>query len=185
MKLIEAVEEIQEKSSNHLSMQSIIRKITMSRDQLLRRFGRETEIHRMDLLENEPLYPWALPHSSIKSVLVNGVAYQFGYLNDRSRSRYYYFLSGAIGIHPTPKETAKEGLTVFYDKTLVPLTVDALEQEVGFDRDYDMLVVYGALMTIETGNAGLYFSGKYNELLNDYLAVNTDPEHYQIRLEDW
>jgi hypothetical protein len=185
MKLIEAVEEVQEKSSNNLSMQSIIRKINMSRDQLLRRYGRETEVHRMDLLADQPLYPWALPPGSIKSVLVNGVSYPFAYLNDRAKARYYYFLNGSIGIYPAPQETVTEGLTVFYDKTLVPLTVDALEQEIGFDRDYDMLVVYGALKTIETGNSGHYYTNKYNELLDDYLAVNTEPEHYQIRMEGW
>lgn len=182
MLLIEAVEEIQEKSSNHLSMESIIRKINMSRDQLLRRFGRETEIHRMDILEGEPQYPWEIPMGSIKSVLVNGKNYPFSYLNDFTRSYYYYFLSGTIGIYPTPQESVKEGLTVFYDKTLAPLTVDSLEQEIGFDRDYDMLVVYGALKTIDTGSL---YTLKYNELLDDYLANNTEPEPYQIRLERW
>jgi hypothetical protein len=185
MKLIEAVEEVQEKSSNNLSMQSIIRKINMSRDQLLRRFGRETEVHHLDLLANEPLYPWLLPQGSIKSVLINGAAYPFAYLNDRAKGRYYYFLNGSIGIYPTPEDTIVEGITVFYDKTLAPLTVDALEQDIGFDRDYDMLVVYGALKTIETGNSGHYYANKYNELLDDYLAVNTEPEHYQIRLGEW
>lgn len=185
MLLIDAVEEIQEKSSNNLSMQSIIRKINMSRDQLLRRFNRETEIHRMDLLKSQSAYPWLLPMGSIKSVLVNGVNYPFSHLNDVSKGRYYYFLNGTIGVYPTPQESVTEGITVFYDKTLVPLTVDALEQEIGLDRDYDMLVVYGALKTIETGNSGLYYSSKYDEMLNEYLSVNTEPEHYQIRMEGW
>lgn len=61
MLLSEAVEEILEKAPNHLSMQSIIRKINISRDQLLRRFGRETDVYQINLIEGESMYPWALP----------------------------------------------------------------------------------------------------------------------------
>ncbi|GKU76845.1 hypothetical protein [Paenibacillus sp. L3-i20] len=185
MLLSEAVEEILEKAPNHLSMQSIIRKINISRDQLLRRFGRETDVYQINLIEGESMYPWALPKGGIQSVTVNGKNYPFSYDNDISRSRYYYFLSGLIGLHPTPTECVIGGMTIFYDKTLSPLTVEDLDQEIGFDRDYDMLVVYGALKTMEISNASMYYSNLYNQLLDDYLAVNTEPEHYQIKLEGW
>lgn len=88
-------------------------------------------------------------------------------------------------MHPTPTECVIGGMTIFYDKTLSPLTVEDLDQEIGFDRDYDMLVVYGALKTMEISNASMYYSNLYNQLLDDYLAVNTEPEHYQIKLEGW
>lgn len=183
MLLVEAVEEIQEKSTNFLSMESIIRKISGVRNRLLRMYGNEVMPVQMDLLKGIPNYPWALPHGSIVSVLVNGVQWPYAQLNQMGGSRYYYFIAGSIGLFPTPVEDVPRGLTILINKTLVPLTVNDLNADVGFDMDYDMLVVYGVLKDIESGSAAAEFSAKYDLMLNDYLRVNTTPEAHQIMPE--
>lgn len=186
MLLVEAVEEIQEKSTNFLSMESIIRKISGVRNRLLRMYGNEVMPVQMDLLSGIPNYPWALPHGSIVSVLVNGVKWPFAQFNQMAGSRYYYFMAGSIGLHPAPEEDVPGGLTILINKTLVPLSVNDLNAEVGFDMDYDMLVVYGVLKDIEIGSAAAEYAVKFDLMLNDYLRANTVPEAHQIIPEvDW
>lgn len=185
MLLSEAVEEIQEKVPNALSIQSIIRKISATRNRLLRIYGKEVVPMQMDLLEGVPVYPWLLPTGSIVNVLVNGVKWPYAHLNTLGASRYYYFLANSIGLHPAPTETVSQGLTILFNKSLAPLGVNDLNAEVGFDQDYDGLVVYGALKEMTTGAAAAEYTSKYNDMLNDYLRINTDPEAYQITEVSW
>jgi hypothetical protein len=185
MLLSEAVDEVLEKSPAKFPMQSIIRKIDQVRNRLLRMYGKDIVPYRFDLLEGQAEYPWPLPMGAITNVLVQGVKYDFGQLNAYGRSRYYYFLNSSIGIYPTPAETIPEGVTVFYKRTLAPLTVNDLNGEVGFDTDYDMLVVYGALKDIAKGNEAAEYSSKYDDLLSDFLRAGTTPEPYQIQVGDW
>lgn len=182
MLLSEAVEEIQEKAPNFLSMQSIIRKVSNVRNQLVRIYGKEVVPMRMDLLAGVPVYPWTLPAGSIVNVLVNGVTYPFAQLNSPSRAKYYYLMAGSIGLHPAPTESDQQGLTILYNKTLVPLTINDLNAEIGFDMDFDMLVVYGVLKDMNAGNE---FAIKYTDMLNDYLRASTSPEAYQIPEVTW
>lgn len=185
MLLSEAIEEIQEKAPNYLSIESIIRKINTVRNQLIRIYGTEIVPMQMDLLEGVPTYPWKLPQGSISHVLVNGSEYPLSQLNALTKSRYYYFLSEMIGIYPEPSETVEKGITILYNRIKAPLTVNALDAEIGFDMDYDMLIVYGVLKDMTSGSASAEYAVKYNDTLNDYLRASTSPEAYQIPEVRW
>lgn len=187
MLLIEAIEEIQEKSDNFLSIQSIIRKISTVRNQLLRKYGSDTVAMQFDLLKGIGQYPYLLPKDSIQTVLVEGVKVPYRQHNQMGGSRYYYFMANSICLYPVPSEDVLQGLTVLYRKTLVPLNENDLDAEVNFDMDYDMLVVYGALKDMTTGNLAAEYTVKYETLLSDYLqaTANSEPEMHQIVLEGW
>lgn len=182
MLLIEAVEEIQEKSTNYLSMESIVRKVNSARNQLIRQYGQEIVPYQMDLLEGIGSYPWSLPQGSIHTVLVDGVKWPFAQANQMVGSRYYYFIAGSIGLYPVPTENVERGLTILYNKTLAPLTVNDLNAELGFDMDYDMLIVYGVLKDMTIGSESAEYSIKYESMLNDYLRAtsNATPEAHTI-----
>jgi hypothetical protein len=181
-----AVEEIIEKAPNAgLSIPSIIRKIEGVRNRLLRTYGQEIAPYWMDLNAGEAEYPLLFPAGSLDSVLINGSRYPWAQMNSRGYSRYYYTYSGVIGLVPTPQEDITQGLTLFYKKTMVPLTVNDLNGEVGFDPDYDWLVVYGALIDITRGGDAAEFKAKYDELLDNYLRTPTTPEPTQIQVVEW
>lgn len=185
MLLSEAVEEILEKAPNYLSMPSLIRKINTVRNQLLRTYGKEVVPYRMDINAGSAEYPWPLPPGSIAYVLVDGHKWPMGQLNAASPSHYYYLLAGTIGLYPVPQEAILQGLTIFYKKTLVPLSVGDLNAEVGLDPDYDNLVVYGVLKDITSGAQAAEYAARYEAALNDYLRTATSPEAYQIQLGEW
>lgn len=180
MLLSEAVEEIQEKAPNYLSMESIIRKISQVRNRLIRTYGQAVVPMQMDLLQGVPNYPWRYPAGSIVSVLVNGVKWPYAQLNSLAKAKYYFLLDGSIGISQAPEESVTQGLTILYNKALVPLTVNDLNSEVGFDMDYDALVVYGALKDMTTGSEAAEYAAKYNDMLTDYLRASTSPEAHTI-----
>ncbi len=185
MLLNDLVEEIQEKAPNFLSMTSIIRKINTVRGQLLRMYGTDVVPLQMDLLTGQALYPWPYPAGSITNVLVNEVSYPMGQLNALTKARYYYLMSGAIGLYPVPEGDVPQGLTVLYKKSMAPLGLGDLDADVGFDQDYDMLIAYGALKDITNGNAAVEYAAKYGAMLDDYLRASTSPEAYQIPEVRW
>lgn len=185
MLLNELIEEIQEKAPNYLSLQSIIRKINSERGQLLRLYGTDVVPMQMDLLAGQGVYPWPYPAGSIQHVLVSGVAYPMGQLNSLSKAKYYYFLAGSIGIYPVPEVTETQGLTILYKKSLVPLSLNDLDADVGFDPDYDMLIAYGVLKDITNGSTSVEYTAKYGAMLDDYLRASTSPEAYQIPEVRW
>lgn len=186
MLLKEAIEEIQEKAPNFLSMTSIIRKINTTRGQLLRTYGTDVVPMTMDLLEGKATYPWPYPSGSIQHVLVNGTKYPLGQLNSlTSKANYYYLLAGTIGLFPTPAEDVTQGLMVMFKKSLAPLSLADMEAEVGFDPDYDMLVVYGVLKDITNSGLSVEYTAKYGAMLNEYLQVPSSPEAYQIPEVRW
>lgn len=188
MKLIDVLEEIQERSQSTLTMKSLVRKINTVRNQIVRQFENRLDMMAMDILEDVPLYPLTIPVDSIQAVLVNDVKYKYEQFNDRNHGDYYYYIvDGAIGIVPKPKETIEQGLTIFFKKRLEDLTTDNLEADLGLDQDYEMLVVYGVLRDITNGNEHYEFKNRYEELLRDYLAAtaNSEPETHTIVLERW
>lgn len=184
MLLSDVMEEIIEKAPHTLSPQSIVRKINQVRDKLIRTYGRDVVPYRMDIQEGLAEYPWPYSPGSIVNVLVDGVRYPYGQFNAR-QGRYFYILTGTIGIYPTPTKDIEQGLTIFHKKTLTPLTLNDMNAEIGFDPDYDMLVVYGVLTDITSGNVAAEYKAKYEDILSDYLRANTEPEAYQIQVVDW
>ena len=188
MKLIDAIEEIQEKSQSTLTLESIVRKINIVRDQFIRNYENRIGVQSMDLLEGVPVYPLNIPVDRIDSILVRGKKYPYGQFNDTTKNReYYYIIDGAIGIHPTPKEDVTEGLTMFYKKRLERLTVNNLDEDIGLDEDYDILVVYGVLKDITTGNEHYEYKSRYNDIKSDFLAAisNSEPQTHQIVYGGW
>ena len=186
MLLKEAIEEIQEKAPNFLSMTSLIRKINTARGQRLRNYGTDVVPMTMDLIEDKSTYPWPYPAGSIQHVLVNGAKYTLGQLNSLTkRSLYYYLLAGTIGLFPTPTEDTVQGLMVMYKKSMAPLSLNDMDAEVGFDPDYDMLVVYSVLKDITNGGLSVEYTAKYSAMLDEYLGAQTSPEAYQIPEVEW
>lgn len=188
MKLIEAIEEIQEKAQSTLTMESIIRKINFVRDSFIRNYENRITIQSMDLLEGVPIYPLDIPMDRIDTVLVKGEKYPYGQFNDMTKDRsYYYIIDGAIGIFPSPKETVEKGITMFYRKHLSKLNSDNLEEEIGLDEDYDMLVVYGVLKDITNGNQHYEYKSRYEDIKKDFLSAisNSEPQTHQIVLGGW
>lgn len=174
MLLSEAYEEIMEKVEGYPSPESIIRKINQARNRLIRTYGTDLVPYRMDLNAGQADYPWPYSPGSISHVLVDGKRYPLGQSQNHA-SRYFYMLAGVIGIYPTPEKSIPQGLTIFHKKTLTPLTLNDMNAEVGFDPDYDMLLVYGVLNMQE----------QYDLLLSDYLRASKSPEPYQIQVVEW
>lgn len=188
MKLIDAIEEIQERAQSTLTSKSIIRKINIIRDQIMRNYEERITLQTMDLLEGVPMYPLTIPVDAVVSVLVDGKHYPFAQFNGIKRTGVYYFIvDGALGIYPTPKEDKTQGLSIFYKKRLPKLSEEDLEAEIGLDLDYDMLVVWGVLKDITNGNEHYEYKSKYNDTLHDFLAAtsNAEPAAYQIVTEGW
>lgn len=188
LKLIDAIEEIQERVQSTLTPKSIIRKINIIRDQLIRHYEDRVTLMTMDLLEGIPMYPLNIPVDSVVSVLVGGHHYPFAQFNGLKKTGVYYFIvDGALGIYPTPKEYKQQGLSIFFKKSLPKLSEEDFQSEIGLDKDFDMLVVWGVLKDITNGNDHYEYKSKYNDLLHEFLATtsNAEPAAYQIVSEGW
>ncbi|MNI93931.1 hypothetical protein D3C73_1519560 [compost metagenome] len=59
-----------------------------------------------------------------------------------------------------------------------------MDKATGFDPDYDMLLVYGVLREITSGNEAQEYNNKYQQLLMDYTAANSGYETHQVK-ERW
>lgn len=186
MLLSEIVEEIAEKSDNYLSPQSIIRKINFIKGNLIRNYSNnDLVVSQMDVEEGLAQYPLIVPAGSIRSVMVDDCPYPLRRLNESPYSRYYYLLSGTIGISPTPIEDIPGGLRIFHERVSRQLTINDMNGEPDFDSEYHMLFVYGVLAEIHKGGESSEYKAKYEDLLREYLIANADPENPQIRMEDW
>lgn len=208
----EVVEEIQEKMPNYRNPESILRKITQVRDRLLRNFTsaqQQSDVicTAIDLLAGEPLYPLPAAPGSITAVVARYRpdeyhAQPYGYYQNLGREwyelelkqfdqrsgwrPYYYFTAGRIGVHPIPNVNIDYGLKVFHNPVLMPLTITSLSGQVhtGFDPDFDMVLVYGVLKDMATGNEASEYQAKYQELLNEYITANSGYEKYRVQ-ERW
>lgn len=182
MLLRDAVEEIIEKLPVTISMPSVVRKINIVRDQLLRNYGKDiVQPIKIDLIEGQAEYPWNEPVDQIVKVQVNGRSYQQEPVQSRKSWHYYYVLAGEIGLHPVPDADMSNGLVVYHKHRHAPLV--SLDEEIGLDPDYDYIVVYGVLKTMMTGNEAVEYSMRYEQMLTDYLAATAST--YQIQAEEW
>lgn len=189
----DVVEEIQEKVPNHLSPQSILRKITQVRDRILRDAGSaqqqaETVCTAIDLIAGKAQYILPCPPSNVVDVdvFLNGDwrRLTLRQLHQDSVKPYYYFQSGLIGLVPTPDEDVAVSLKIFHIPILLPLGLSDMDGMTGFDPDYDMVLVYGVLREITNGSAAQEYDAKYQTLLADYKAANNGFEKYVIT-ERW
>jgi hypothetical protein len=85
---------------------------------------------------------------------------------------------------PVPEYDAAYGIKIFHLPVLNPLTFADMEGDTGFDPDYDMLLVYGVLREITSGNEAQENNTKYLQLLADYTAANSGYETHEVK-ERW
>lgn len=196
----EVVDEIIEKLPNNtLSVQSILRKITVVRDNLIRNFGgsqqqSEAVVSTMDLLDGQSQYPLPCPPGNVVEVEVKGLystppndcwnripVRQF---NEADYGPYYYFLSGTIGLVPSPCADVTQGLKIFHTPVLAPLGTGDLNGATGFDPNYDMVLVYGVLRESTMGAESEQYDIKYKQWERDYKVANSSYAHFVIK-EGW
>ena len=76
------------------------------------------------------------------------------------------------------------GIKIFHIPVLTALTVEDMNEQTGFDPDFDMLLVYGVLRQSFTGAAGSGYEERYQQLLYDYQTANSGWETYVVK-ERW
>ncbi|MEK5479894.1 hypothetical protein NYE70_23635 [Paenibacillus sp. FSL R5-0407] len=184
----DVVEEIAEKAPNHLSPQSILRKITQVRDRLLRQSGSaqqqtDTVCTAIDIKKGQDQYELPCPPGNVVDVdIVLDDCWRrlpLRQFHQRSIKPYYYFQAGLIGLVPVPDADITQGLKVFHIPVLPSLTVADMEGMTGFDPDYDMVLVYGVLRELSEG-----YDGLYQQILNDWKSANNGFEKYVVN-ERW
>lgn len=200
MLLREVVEEITEKLPPEVSVspESIVRKVTQIRDQLLRNYGPAqrqsgTLCVYIDLHEGQSLYYLPCPPDGVVEVAILNTAYggsgewvriphrQF---DERTQKPYYYFVAGKIGLYPPPTHFVAGGMKIFYVPVLKPLTTEDMDKPTGFDPDFDMLLVYGVLNDVTIGPVSNQWYEKYQTLLSEYISATNGYERYVVK-ERW
>lgn len=200
MLLREVVEEITEKLPPEVSVspESIVRKVTQKRDQLLRNYGPAqrqsgTLCVYIDLHEGQSLYYPLCPPDGVVEVAILNTAYggngawvriphrQF---DERTQKPYYYFVAGKIGLYPPPTHFAAGGMKIFYVPVLKPLTTEDMDKPTGFDPDFDMLLVYGVLNDVTIEPVSNQWYEKYQTLLSEYISATNGYERYVVK-ERW
>ncbi|WP_419890728.1 hypothetical protein [Paenibacillus xylanexedens] len=189
MKVSDVVEEIIEKSPHTLSPASILRKITQVRDRLLRNLGSaqqqsETVCTAIDLVKDQPAYTLPCPQSAVTEVTMMRddvyVRLPLRQFHNASIQPYHYFQAGQIGIVPTPSVDVAYGIKVFHAPVLYPLRLEEMNKDTGFDPDYDMLLVYGVLREITSGNEAEEYNNKYLQLYTEYQSASNGNERYVV-----
>ncbi|MDK8193772.1 hypothetical protein QP794_27190 [Paenibacillus sp. UMB7766-LJ446] len=189
MKVSDVVEEIIEKSPHTLSPASILRKITQVRDRLLRNLGSaqqqsETVCTAIDLVKDQLAYTLPCPQSAVTEVtmLSNDVYVRLPLrqFHNASIKPYHYFQAGQIGIVPTPDKDVTYGIKIFHAPVLYPLRLTDMDKDTGFDPDYDMLLVYGVLREITSGNEAEEYNNKYMQLYTEYQSAANGYERYAV-----
>lgn len=200
MLLREVVEEITEKLPNdtYLSPASIVRKVSQLRDRLLRNYTSAQQQSgaltvTIDMVKGKSHYIPPCPPKNITDVDVlmsgyNGVddwrRIPLRQFDEYSKTPYYYFLSGKMGIYPAPYNDVPGGIKIFFTPVLPTLTINDMDNSTGFDPDFDMVLVYGVLKDIVTQPLLDQYLAKYNELLREYISANSGYERYVVK-ERW
>lgn len=200
----DVVAEIAEKAPNYLAPDSILRKITMVRDKLIRTAGswqQQTDNVSTvyDLQAGISQYPLPAPPGNIEEIMVYDTAFRapfvenggdwrraipqkqfnqdaYGYLHP-----YYYYEAGYINIVPTPTYDAPYGIKIFHRPVLEPLTTADMNGPTGFDPNFDMVLVYGVLREITNGSMAQEMDAKYQDVLTDYKNANNGGETYVVK----
>ncbi len=188
MNVQEVLEEIIEKlPDNRYSVPSILRKVTQTRDEIIRNFTADQQqsesiVSALDLLEGQAEYPLPCPPKNIAEVEIRtslNDEYPHWMRLDRRqfdnhyRHPYYYLLSGSIGIHPMPTVTIERGIKIFHVPVLEAITVEGLNGPTGFDPNFDMVLVYGVLKEFTHGPQSKEFSDKYDMWMQKYRFANS------------
>lgn len=199
----EIIEEIVEKlPENTAPVVSILRKITQTRDRLLRNMSAsqmqsEALNQAFDVTAGETQFDLICPPGNVTEVAIRNAIYTnqtfeddardwsripLKHFNEQERGPYYYFVSGQIGIYPPPAYDTFYGIKIFYTTVLGELTLDDLNKGTGFDPDFDMLLVYGVLRDIQTNNES--FELRYQQIYSEYRRATNDYEKFVVQ-ESW
>lgn len=200
----DVVAEIQEKVPNNLTPDSILRKITMVRDKLIRTAGswqQQTDniASTYDIIAGEPFYPLPAPTGNIEEIMIYDTVFRQPYTENGGQWRrclpqkqfnqdaysylrpYYYFEAGNICIVPTPSFDMAYGIKIFHRPVLNPLTTADMNGPTGFDPNFDIVLVYGVLREITNGSMAQEMDAKYQEALQDYKNANNGGETYAVK----
>ncbi|MEK4185666.1 phage adaptor protein [Paenibacillus sp. FSL L8-0494] len=196
----EIVEEIIEKiPDNTMPVVSILRKITQTRDRLLRNLSpaqKQSDVlnQAFDVTAGTFFTDLVCPPGNVTEVAIRNAIYTNQTFNDDARDwrriplrqfdehehrPYYYFVSGQIGIYPPPLYDTFYGIKIFYTAVLSPLTMNDLNGGSGFDPNFDMLLVYGVLKDILPNNGE--FHERYNQLFKEYNSATSGYERYVVK----
>lgn len=203
MLIQEIVEEIIEKlPENNVPVVSILRKVTQTRDRLMRNVSSsqaQSEVlnQAFDVTVGNGLFDLICPPGNITEVVIRKSIYNnqpfmddpsdwlrvpLKPFNDQERGPYYYLVAGQIGIFPPPAYDIFYGFKMFYTPAIGELTMDDLNSGSGFDPDFDMLLVYGVLRDLMPENES--FEVRYQQIYNEYRRATNDYVHFVVQ-ESW
>lgn len=186
MKLQEILEEIAEKYPHNLSNASVIRKINNVQNELFRTSFRQTTSSVYGLQKDVFIYTLPFPFNQLTDVVVNGV--ELPYQDTKQQSvggSFYYFIGrDGLGIFPTPTKDDVTGLELFYYMSPTQLTEADLNVVPDLDKDFHMLLVYGALVQIAENYTDVAmvnnYTVKYNDLLDTLIKVTNERPDYPV-----
>lgn len=203
MRVQDILEEIIEKlPENNVPVVSLLRKITQTRDRLMRaptasQIQSESLNQAFDVTKGNGLFDLICPPGNVTEVAIRNAIYTnqtfnddardwaripLKHFNEQERRPYYYFVSGQIGIYPPPEFDTFYGIKIFYTPVLGELTLDDLPDGSGFDPNFDMLLVYGVLRDIMPKNEE--FEVRYQQIYTEYRRATNDYEKFVVQ-ESW
>ncbi len=188
MTLQEILDEISEKYPHNMSNDSVIRKINLIQNELFRTTFRVKTIAIFNIQKDVFAYTLPFPRSNISDVVVEGQEYIYQDSKKESNIPFYYFVGNTgIGIYPTPKEDVESGLSMFYYMSPTQLTDTDLTVTPDLDKDFHLLLVYGALVQIAEAYNDVTmvnnFTSKYNGLITEFHKANDETPDYPV-IED-
>lgn len=133
-------------------------------------------------------YTLPFPRTNLSDVVVEEQEYQYQDSKKASNIPFYYFIDkDGIGLYPTPDKDISQGLSLFYYVSPTQLTVDDLTVVPDLDKDFHMLLVYGALAQVAEAYSDVSmvnnFTSKYNGLITEFHKANDETPDYPV-IED-
>lgn len=182
MTLQEILDEISEKYPHSLTNASVIRKLNQVQNELFRTTFRVKTASIYDLQKGVFVYSLPFPQTNVIEVVVDGRELNYQDYRQKSNSPFYYFIGATgLGIYPIPDEDIVSGLSIFYFRYPAQLSEAGLDAVPELDRDFHMLLVYGALAQIAENYADgamvNNFTERYNGLIEEFhKAINETPK---------
>lgn len=188
MTLQEILEEIAEKYPHSMSNDSVIRKINLIQNELFRTTFRVKTMAIYDLQKDVFAYTLPFPRTNLSDVVVEGREYIYQDSKKESNIPFYYFIGKeGIALYPTPDKDVSGGLALFYYVSPTELTADDLTVVPDLDKDFHLLLVYGALVQIAEAYNDVSmvnnFTSKYNGLITEFHKANDETPDYPV-IED-
>jgi hypothetical protein len=188
MTLQEILNEIAEKYPHGLSNDSVIRKINHIQNELFRTTFRVKTMQIFNLEKDVFAYTLPFPRTNLSDVVVEGREYIYQDSKKEGNIPFYYFVGKTgIGLYPTPDKDIVNGVSLFYYVSPTQLTETDLTAVPDLDKDFHMLLVYGALVQIceafnDVSMVNNYTS-KYNGLITEFHKANDETPDYPV-IED-